>query len=320
MTSRSPLHACAAALAATAIVTGCQVSQPCSPAGACAPRTPITSASDPGGAAAGSALSLVATLRVQGRGPKTGYAREQYGPAWADTDRNGCDTRNDVLARDLQDETFRAGTADCVVLSGVLTEPYTGRRVTFSKQRAGDLQIDHVVALSDSWQKGAAQWQPGERLAFANDPLNLLAVSGVLNQQKSDSDAASWLPPNKAFRCGYVTRQIEVKVKYALWVTAAEKAAMTTVLGACPVGALGNTRVASSVQPTPPPTSNATTAQTPAPAAVPAPLAPVPAPGRDGYYPNCTAAKQAGAAPLRRGEPGYRAGLDRDNDGIACEK
>ncbi len=234
MTSRSPLHACAAALAATAIVTGCQVSQPCSPAGACAPRTPITSASDPGGAAAGSALSLVATLRVQGRGPKTGYAREQYGPAWADTDRNGCDTRNDVLARDLQDETFRAGTADCVVLSGVLTEPYTGRRVTFSKQRAGDLQIDHVVALSDSWQKGAAQWQPGERLAFANDPLNLLAVDGSTNMAKGDRDAASWLPPDRTYRCAYVARQVAVKHRYGVGVTAAERDAMLRVLGSCP--------------------------------------------------------------------------------------
>jgi len=301
------LTSCASSSAGSAPVSG--IAEP--PTAATEPRAPTSSAQ-----------VQLAALAVKGRAPKTGYSRQQFGPAWADVDRNGCDTRNDTLRRDLRAVTVDPSTRGCVVLTGTLDDPYSGTPIPFTRGQASSsaVQVDHVVALGDSWQTGAQQLDAPARLAFANDPLNLLAVSGVLNQQKSDSDAASWLPPNKAFRCGYVTRQIEVKVKYALWVTAAEKAAMTTVLGACPVGALGNTRVASSVQPTPPPTSNATTAQTPAPAAVPAPLAPVPAPGRDGYYPNCTAAKQAGAAPLRRGEPGYRAGLDRDNDGIACEK
>ena len=96
------------------------------------------------------------------------------------------------------------------------------------------VQIDHVVALGDAWQKGAQQWTSAERVAFANDPLELLAVSGPANQQKGDADTATWLPPNKAFRCAYVARQVAVKRKYRLWVTAAEEQAMIRVLSGCP--------------------------------------------------------------------------------------
>ncbi len=96
------------------------------------------------------------------------------------------------------------------------------------------MQIDHVVALSDAWQTGAQQLTASQRLALANDPLNLLAVDGAANQQKEDSDAASWLPPRKTFRCAYVSRQVAVKVRYRLWVTAAEKAAIARVLSSCP--------------------------------------------------------------------------------------
>lgn len=302
------LTSCASSSAGSAPVSG--TAEP--PAAAAAPLAPTSSAQ-----------VQLAGLAVKGRAPKTGYSRQQFGPAWADVDRNGCDTRNDTLRRDLRAVTVDPTTRGCVALTGTLDDPDSGTSIPFTRGQATSsaVQVDHVVALGDSWQTGAQQLDAPARLAFANDPLNLLAVSGVLNQQKSDSDAASWLPPNKAFRCGYVTRQIEVKLKYALWVTAAEKAAMATVLGACPAGGLGNTGVASSVQPTPPPTPNPTAAPptVPAPTTVPVPVA-VPAPDRAAYYPNCTAVKQAGAAPLRRGEPGYRAGLDRDNDGIACEK
>jgi hypothetical protein len=136
----------------------------------------------------------VQQLVVKGRGPRTGYSRAQFGPAWADVDHNGCDTRNDILRRDLTRITFRAGT--CVVLSGLLHEPYSGRDVVFSKAHASAVQIDHVVALSDAWQKGAAAWTADRRRQFANDPLNLLAVDGPLNDKKGDGDAATWLPPN----------------------------------------------------------------------------------------------------------------------------
>ncbi|QNG38943.1 DUF1524 domain-containing protein [Geodermatophilaceae bacterium NBWT11] len=189
-------------------------------------------------AAAGptTALAALAALPVQGRAPKTGYERDLFGAGWVDTDRNGCDTRNDVLARDLTGEAFKAGTRDCVVLSGTLAEPYAGVTLTFQRgQGTSELvQIDHVVSLSNSWQTGAQGWDDTRRTQFANDPLNLLAVDGRLNQQKGDGDTATWLPPNRSYRCDYVARQVAVKVSYGLWTTQAEHNAMATVLSSCP--------------------------------------------------------------------------------------
>jgi hypothetical protein len=182
------------------------------------------------------AESVLNTLAVKGRAPKTGYRRTQFGPAWADVDHNGCDTRNDILNRDLTNRTWRDGTHNCIVTSGILHDPYTGTVIHFTRGRRTSeaVQIDHVVALSDAWQTGAQQLDESTRKDLANDPLNLLAVDGPANQQKSDSDAASWLPANKSFRCDYVARQIAVKKKYRLWVTAAEKDAMKRVLSSCP--------------------------------------------------------------------------------------
>jgi Protein of unknown function (DUF1524) len=180
------------------------------------------------------AADLVDQLVVKGRAPKTGYSREQFGPAWADVDRNGCDTRDDILNRDLTAKQWRAGTHGCVVIAGVLADPYTGRTIPFAKADASAVQIDHVVALSDAWQKGAARWSVERRRAFANDPLNLLAVDGPANASKGDGDTATWLPPNKPYRCRFVARQVAVKVKWALWVTSAERDAMRRVLATCP--------------------------------------------------------------------------------------
>jgi hypothetical protein len=176
----------------------------------------------------------LATLSVKGRGPKTGYAREEFGPAWADVDRNGCDTRNDVLNRDLAAKEWRPSTHGCVVVAGVLRDPYTGRRLVFAKADAAAVQIDHVVALSDAWQKGAARWDATRRESFANDPLNLLAVDGPTNAQKSDGDAATWLPPQRSYRCRFVARQVAVKAKWKLSVTPAERDAIARVLSRCP--------------------------------------------------------------------------------------
>ncbi|WP_457972402.1 HNH endonuclease family protein [Arthrobacter sp. D1-17] len=178
---------------------------------------------------------LLATLPVKGRAPKTGYDRTAFGPAWADTDNNGCDTRNDILARDLTARTTKPGTRNCVILTGRLADPYTATTISFTRgaSTSSEVQIDHVVALSDAWQKGAQQLTKARRTAFANDPRNLLAVSGPANQKKGDGDAATWLPGNKAFRCAYVARQISVKAAYKLWVTRAEHTAMTSVLATC---------------------------------------------------------------------------------------
>jgi len=180
------------------------------------------------------AVALLATLPVKGTGPATGYARTaEFGSAWMDIDRNGCDTRNDILARDLTADVM---SGRCKVIRGTLADPYTGRIMHFVRgnQTSTLVQIDHVVALQNSWLTGARKLTRNQRVAFANDQLNLLAVDGRTNAVKGARDAATWLPPLKSFRCDYVTRQIEVKAKYRLWVAPAERDAMARVLGGCP--------------------------------------------------------------------------------------
>ncbi|MCT2083186.1 excalibur calcium-binding domain-containing protein [Dermabacter hominis] len=180
----------------------------------------------------GTALAQLRTLEVKGRAPKTGYDRESFG--WRDdVDRNGCDTRNDILRRDLKNITTKAGTQGCVVLSGRVDSPYSGSSYDFVRNPT-NTDIDHVVALSDAWQSGASSWDAQKKIAFANDPLNLLAVESTLNRQKGDGDAATWLPPHKPYRCEYVARQVALKAKYGLWVKPAEAEAIERVLTACP--------------------------------------------------------------------------------------
>ena len=177
------------------------------------------------------ALVALNNLEVKGRAPKTGYARSQF-PHWSDPDRNGCDARNDTLKRDLTNITYKAGTRDCKVIAGQLLDPFSGKVITFSSTKVV-IDIDHVVALSNAWQTGAAYFDKNKRSQIANDPLNLLAVDSKLNRQKRDGDAATWLPPSKAFRCEYVARQVAVKAKYGLWVTKPEKVAINKILSTC---------------------------------------------------------------------------------------
>lgn len=177
------------------------------------------------------AVTVLEELAVKGRAPKTDYSRAQFGDDWAS--EGGCDTRNIILHRDLRDVVVND---ECQVMSGVLDDPYTGKTIHFQRGSgtSDDVQVDHVVALSDAWQKGAQQLSYERRVELANDPLELLAADGSANQQKGAGDAATWLPENKSFRCQYVARQIAVKKKYDLWVTQSEKDAITRVLGACP--------------------------------------------------------------------------------------
>ena len=187
----------------------------------------------------GSAEALLSTLPIKGRAPMTGYDRSLFGDEWTDDNdtvdgHNGCDTRDDILRRDLVEVAVTAG--GCEVLNGTLRDPYTNKSIAFVRGDATSpaVQIDHVVALGDAWQTGARQLDPGERVELANDPLELLAVDGPTNQAKGDGDAASWLPPAKSYRCAYVARQIAVKARYHLWVTSAEHDAMTRILQTCP--------------------------------------------------------------------------------------
>jgi len=182
------------------------------------------------------AAVALSKIPIKGRAPKTGYVRAAFSDGWGEL--MNCDVRNYILNRDMTHVSLVPHT--CKVASGTLLDPYTATTILFLRgpNTSDDIQIDHVVALSDAWQKGAQQLTSVERYALANDPLNLLAVQGDANQAKADSDAASWLPPNKAYRCPYVARQIAVKSKYGLWVTRAEYDAIVRVLSDCPTQAL----------------------------------------------------------------------------------
>lgn len=272
--------------------------------------------------AASPAERALAALPVEDAGAGDDYDRlAQFGD-WADPDGNGCDARNDVLARDLTGVVV--GDDGCTVLSGTLEDPYTGRTIAFRRGplTSADVQIDHVVALKNAWVSGADRLAPETRTALANDPLNLLAVDGPTNGEKSAADAAAWLPPEESFRCEYVALQIAVKTRYELAVTAPERDAMADVLAGCPDQELpGGT----------PPTGNAAPTERSAPDS-PATEPSAPGSAANGsrtsgssatdevYYADCAAVRAAGAAPLRSDQPGYRPALDRGGvEGLACE-
>lgn len=297
------------------------------------------------------ALDLLAALPIKESASTPDYDdRVKFGQAWADVDRNGCDTRNDMLKRDLTEVVF-TNDSTCKVESGILADPYTATTIRFQRgpETSSAVQIDHVVALGDAWLKGAQELTEAQRMSFANDPLNLQATDGPTDVQKGDGDAAAWLPPNNSFHCNYVARQISVKATYGLWVTQPEHDAMAGVLADCAgqlvptsekeVTVVKAAETAKASEPAakvavvaPAPKAPAPAPHTPAPVhAAPAPApyvppAPAPAPyvppapaPAAAYYANCTAVRQAGAAPIYAGQPGYSRKLDRDGDGVACE-
>lgn len=290
------------------------------------PRATTTAAqADTPTESATAGLLALSALLVRPRAAKAGYSRDQYGQAWSDDVQvdgggNGCSTLEDILRRDLSMVVFVSASDTCTVLSGTLNDPYTATVIPYLKGGTSPIDIDHMVSLSDSWQSGAAALPIELREGLANDPLNLQAVSRRANQQKGDGDTATWLPPNKSYRCEYVHRQINVKVKYGLWVKPAERDAMHRVLTQCG-GTVPSELDSRSAGP-----EDASTAQAPGATTSPswpaatdsaAPRAPSAADG--GYFANCAAARAAGQAPLLRGEPGYRTEMDGDGDGVACE-
>lgn len=283
-------------------------------------ETPVRAA-DPSSAA----FLALEGLTVAAAGTMSDYDREAQFGGWIDADGDCEDTRNEALARDLTNITSADG---CTVQTGTLADPYTGTTIEFVRGVAtsNDVQIDHVVSLGNAWTTGARQLSQADRVAFANDPLNLLAVDGPTNGSKSDRDASEWLPPREAFACEMVAIQIAVKTRYDLWVTAPEKDAMADVLSTCPDQRLpggapfGDIPGGTAAQPAPAPVQEAPVPAAPAPVA-PAPVAPAPVPAAPAEvdYANCTAVREAGAAPIRLGQPGYSTKLDRDGDGIGCE-
>src|SRR6185503_7215787 len=175
---------------------------------------------------------------VKGWDRQTDFSRYRFGEPWSDDvnvefGHNGCNTRDDILRRDLTQLVVRPGT--CYAQSGVLIDRYTGESIAFVRgpDSSEAIQIDHVISLSDAWYKGARDWDEQRRRDFANDPRNLLAVGAKANFDKAFRDANAWLPPNPAFRCEFVARQIAVKAAYRLWVSANEKRARAAVLDHC---------------------------------------------------------------------------------------
>lgn len=185
--------------------------------------------------ASGPAADTLTTLTVDDRVSAQGYDRNSFGYRQTDVNGNGCDVRDDVLARDLSNVAF-THAGGCVVKTGTLHDPYTGKTIAFVRgaKTSGAVQIDHVVALENAWQSGARSWQSSQRMRFGNDMVNLLAVDGPANEEKGSASAAYWLPTNGAYRCAYVARQIGVKSKYGLSVTTREQQAMMSVLRSCP--------------------------------------------------------------------------------------
>jgi hypothetical protein len=202
------------------------------------PGAGVTTSPSAGTIAFDQARADLDRLPVRGWDRRGDYVRHRFGKSWSDEvnvefGHNGCNTRDDVLRRDLSNLVVRPGT--CFAQSGTLRDPYRGEVIDFVRGpiTSEAVQIDHVVSLSDAWYKGARDWDDQRRRDFANDPRNLLAVAGNANFDKAFRDAAGWLPPNEAFRCEFVARQVEVKSVYGLWVSARERDALRDVLRGC---------------------------------------------------------------------------------------
>lgn len=196
--------------------------------GALEPSSPTEASSPPNV----SSSPVVDALVVDDAGAPHPYVREEFGPRWADVDRDGCDQRNNVLARDLSDVEYRADTHDCVVERGILADPYTGELVPFEKVDGG-IDIDHVVPLAAAWRAGAWSWTEQQRTEFAGDLDNLQATSSSVNRSKGDQGVDEWLPPDPAYTCTYAARWVQIKTDWALSVTSTEKATLEQLLERC---------------------------------------------------------------------------------------
>ena len=200
----------------------------------CAAETPVadppttTHGASPDAAVVQGLLANVVVLPALPEVP--GYERScrkgkacVFGPAWTDTERTGCDTRNRVLGDQLTDVVFKRGTSACKVVSGTLHDPYSGALVQVTSGGTSKIEIDHVYALARAWDAGAAQWTYEQRVRFANDTDNLLAVTKAENSAKSDSGPGEWMPDNYLFACQFVLKYLAVAARYQLAITDADR-------------------------------------------------------------------------------------------------
>lgn len=236
MNARPAVRLAALAAAAALALSACTLPSGPSAAPAAPTATRSTTAQPAptaGATASAAALAALASIPAKGRAPKTGYERALFGTAWKDVDRNGCDTRNDTLHRDLSAIEVKPGTHGCLVLSGTLADPYTGEAVEFVRGGPSEVDIDHLVPLSDAWQKGAQTWDQDKRERLANDPANLAASAASANRSKGDGDLATWLPSNRGYWCTYAAGIVQVKASYGLWMTPAEHDRAGQILTNC---------------------------------------------------------------------------------------
>jgi len=235
-----PRSAVVVLVAVLLALTGCEVEWRLEP-GLTEPAASVGQGDVPAGTLdPAAAVTALAGLPIAEKTSLDGYERDcgdgegcVFGPAWADVDRNGCDQRNDVLHRDLTEVQVREGTQGCVVVAGLLDDPYTGQQVRFDKADAAEVPVDHVVPLAAAWTQGAAAWSDDRRRAFANDLANLVATTRPENSSKGDSTAEEWVPSDPSYGCSYATVVVTVKSAYALSVTPAEADVLESLLATC---------------------------------------------------------------------------------------
>jgi hypothetical protein len=172
------------------------------------------------------------------------YRRAAFGESWTDDNtapggHNGCDTRNDILDRDLVDKTYVSITrCPNAIATGTLHDPYTNATIAFTRGAltGAAVQIEHIVPLAYAWDMGARNWTDEMRVRFANDPANLLAIDGQVNQDKGDKQPADWMPPNRAFWCQYAVQFAEVLRGYGLPVDTPSATVLREAAETCPKG------------------------------------------------------------------------------------
>ncbi len=229
------------------------------------------------------------------------YKRDQW-EHWIDEDRDCQDARQEVLIAESRQPVTFTSSNQCRVATGLWFDEYTGTTTT----NPSKFDIDHFVPLENAHISGGWGWTTEQKKAYANDlihPEHLIAVLASANRSKSSHSPDEWKPSRKEYWCEYAVSWISVKNRWSLTVTVRERDALGSMLDTCPVEGPPQTAM---------PELDTGTWAHPA-------LTQTPQPSGDVYYATCAAAKAAGAARLRRGQPGYRAALDRDNDGIACE-
>ena len=261
---------------------------------------------------------LIASLRVAPENDPGTYDRELFAYPDGGTDSRGCNTRSRVLERDSTPPA-QVDFPGCKILAGRWVDSYTGT----TYENPAEVSIDHLVALKEAYSSGASSWSPATMVAFANDVERvgaLRVIGGSGNASKGEKDPAEWKPPLQAAWPDYARSWAGTKVAYGLTADQAEVDALRAMLVAPPPPTPATAAPATTPAATSAPATTQPVATTRAPATTrPATTRPPASTPTAVYYPNCAAARAAGAAPLRRGEPGYSQSLDRDNDGVACE-